>query len=201
MEKLQLITAPAEEPVTLAEAKSWLRLDNDDENLTVTMLIQSARAWCETQAQRAFVKGTYRLTLEGFPKSGRLCLRDEPIRMLPKVSQVNSIKYYDTAGTQQTPANIVFQIDLAAEPGEITPKPGEYWPATQDDRADAVIVEFDSGYGAAASSVDPRAKQAVMLLAAHWFQNREAVLTGTISKEVEFGVKTLLAQLWHGRLP
>ena len=34
-----------------------------------------------------------------------------------------------------------------------------------------------------------------MMLVSHWYENREAVLTGTVSKEVELGVSSLLAML------
>jgi hypothetical protein len=38
------------------------------------------------------------------------------------------------------------------------------------------------------------AKHAIKLLVAHWFRNREAVLVGTISKDMEKAVDALLVQ-------
>ena len=54
--------------------------------------------------------------------------------------------------------------------------------------------------GATAGEIDPRVKQAVLLMIGHWYENREAVLTGTISKEVEHAVQALMFQMWDGRL-
>jgi hypothetical protein len=42
------------------------------------------------------------------------------------------------------------------------------------------------------------AKQAMLLLASHWVENREAVLTGTISKEIELSYTALTDRLKWG---
>jgi hypothetical protein len=40
--------------------------------------------------------------------------------------------------------------------------------------------------------VPTQIRHAILMLVAHWYDRRESVLTGSISKEVEFGVKSLL---------
>lgn len=45
----------------------------------------------------------------------------------------------------------------------------------------------------------PRAaKRAMLMLLAHWYRNRESVIAGTISKEIEFSVDACLKQLGWG---
>jgi hypothetical protein len=40
-------------------------------------------------------------------------------------------------------------------------------------------------------------RHAILMLVGHWYEARSSVLTGTISKEIEFGVKSLLdSQRW-----
>lgn len=40
-------------------------------------------------------------------------------------------------------------------------------------------------------------KTAVKLLISHWYENRGAVLIGSISKSLEFGLQSILIQLSH----
>jgi hypothetical protein len=56
---------------------------------------------------------------------------------------------------------------------------------------------MQAGYGAA-SAVPDDAKQAILLLASHWVENREAVLSGTISKEIELSYTALTDRLKWG---
>src|SRR5690242_14642324 len=92
-----VVTAPAAEPVTLAEAKDHLRVDDTNSDSRITSRIKAARTAAENFMQRALVQRTYRLTLEGFPANG--CALELPFS--PAVS-VDSIKYYDTSGTLVT---------------------------------------------------------------------------------------------------
>ena len=65
---LQLNTPPAAEPVTLAEAKAWLRVDTgDDDDALITSLISAARARAEWHTGRAFVTQGWTLWLDCWP--------------------------------------------------------------------------------------------------------------------------------------
>lgn len=59
-----LIAGPGEEPVSLAEAKTWCRIDADDEDGLVNALIAAARLHVESLTGRALVTQTWRLTLD-----------------------------------------------------------------------------------------------------------------------------------------
>jgi hypothetical protein len=43
-------------------------------------------------------------------------------------------------------------------------------------------------------------RQAVLMLVAHWYENREAIVVGTISSEVSLGVNQLLSPYMARRL-
>ncbi len=62
---LQLNTPPAEEPVTLAQAKAWLKVETDDEDALIAALIPAARARAEWHTGRAFVTQHWTLWLDG----------------------------------------------------------------------------------------------------------------------------------------
>jgi len=56
----------------------------------------------------------------------------------------------------------------------------------------AVRIKFTAGYGAA-GAVPSDLASALMLLVAHWDQNREPVVIGTIVSSVPLSVESLLA--------
>lgn len=209
----QLVTAPAENPVSVAEAKSHCRVDGTLEDAWFATAIAAATRLCEELCDRAFVTQTWKLGLDAFPvsanASGCCCSCDSIDRptggggaiVLPRAraTSITHLKYYDTDGVLQTLDSGIYQLDDMAEPGRVTPAPGQVWPATQTGRVNAVQVTYTCGYGAAAD-VDPRAKQAVLFIVNHWYENRGAVLVGSISKEIENSTRALLAQLWPGRM-
>lgn len=46
------------EPVTLAEAKNWIKVETDDDDAIITMLITAARQYCEGYIGQSFVERT-----------------------------------------------------------------------------------------------------------------------------------------------
>jgi hypothetical protein len=58
----------------------------------------------------------------------------------------------------------------------------------------AVCIEFKAGYGDTALSTTERAKQAMLLLIAGWYEQRESILVGRAIQEVPFAVNALLSQ-------
>jgi uncharacterized phiE125 gp8 family phage protein len=192
--RIQQVTAPATGPVTLAEMKEWLRVDHSLEDGRIQGAMDAAVLWCEDQAERAFVKRRVRAVLDEFPADGGAI--ELPI---PRAIEVYFVKYNDEAGAEQTLAPLTYILDDVSEPGLLCLAPSQVWPTVQVGRVNAVRVEYEAGYGDAAQ-VDPRAKQAVQLLAAHWYENREAVITGTIQAELDLSLRALLTQLWPGKL-
>lgn len=207
-----LAQAPTETPVTIAEAKDHCKVDGTDEDAWFTRAVSTASSMCEEICERAFCTQQWRLSLDAFPNSsgraGSCCCEIDGVPvssgskiLLPRAraTSIIEVKYYDASGTLQTMDPADYQLDDQAEPGELLPAPGGSWPSTQSGRVNAVQVVYECGYGTAAD-VDGRAKQAVLFLVAHWHLNREAVLIGTISKDMELSLGALLSQLWHGRM-
>jgi uncharacterized phiE125 gp8 family phage protein len=64
---------------------------------------------------------------------------------------------------------------------------------------DAVVVTWWAGYGATGSSVPASIRHAILMLVGYWYENRSTVLVGSISKQLEFAVESLLSsQKWGG---
>lgn len=141
---LFLVTGPATEPVTLAEAKLHLRVDTDDENDLIRALIAAARQHVETFTRRALMTQTWDLKLDGFPCEGVIELP------FPPVSAVSSIAYLDTSNVSQTWNSSNYLTDLPTGPkaqkARITPAYAVSWPSTYG-VMNAVTVRFVAGYG------------------------------------------------------
>ncbi len=153
--------------------------------------IIAAREYCEDFQNRAYLTQTWDLWLDSFPSGG--CIRIP----LPPLQSVTSIKYYDTANVEATMAIADYFVDDKSEPGRLSLAYGKSWPSTTLRPVNGVCIEFVAGYGNAAAAVPKKVKQAMLLLIGHWYVNREAALTGAVSKEIEFAVHALL---WMDRV-
>lgn len=190
----QVTVAPTVEPVSLVEAKKHLRVEITDDDDLINALIKAAREHCEMFTKRAFITQTIVMKMDCFP-SGRQFLLPRP-----KAISITSIQYIDEDGATQTFSSGSYTLDSSSEPARVALLPDEEWPDTQDDRINAVTVTFTAGYGATAASVPSRAKQAILLLIGHWYENREQVVMGAIPTELPFAVRALLAGLEVGIL-
>ncbi len=184
---LQHIDHPSEEPVTLQEAKAHLRVDDPEQDQWITEAIAAAREFCETFQGRAYVTQRLALSLERWPCGRSIYLPRPPLQ------SVEAVTYTLADGTVQTFDSALYVVDTAAEPGAIHLRPSVSWPAEHLGAGLPVRVEFTAGYGTA-SAVPLRAVQAILLLVGHWYESRETVVVGMISRELEFTVQALLWQ-------
>lgn len=188
---LSVITAPASEPVSLAEAKAHLRVDGSDEDDLIDRLIATAREYCEPIARRSFMPQTLMMSFDGWPV---VC--DAPTYLVlfrPPVQSVSHIKYYDSAGVLQTMTASDYVADLVAAPPRIYLADGAAWPSETLRAGLAVQVTYVAGY-ADADAVPARYKQAMMLLIGHWYENREQIVVapGATSATLKLAVESLL---------
>ncbi len=192
LSNLRLVTPAVSDPVSVAEAKAYCRIDGSTEDTFIESLIKAAVQWIENHpfCARALMVQTYRLTLDRFP--------DAIVLPRPPLVSVSSVKYYDVNGDQQTLATDQYQVASQSEPARIVPAPGCTWPSTQD-RLEAVEVNYTAGY-ANAASVPPGLKLAVLLLVSHWYRTREPVNIGTSVTPIALTVESLLSQHWHGQV-
>lgn len=186
--RLVLVTPPALEPVTLAEARVQCRSHPDDDDL-LTELIVVAREAAEAFVGRALILRTYDLKTDGFPSEWSL-------PMAPAAS-VSSITYVDIDGTTQTLAADQYATLLAGgtpgcDAGRIVPAYGVVWPATRG-TPESVTVRFVAGYGAAAANVPSVFRHAIKVMVEDLYEERGSYVTGTIVTALPTAAQRLLA--------
>lgn len=137
---VRVLTEPAAEPITLAQAKEWCRVDSADEDALLTMLIQAMREYAEDLTGRAFVQRTLELRLDAFPCG--------PIQIpCPPLVSVDYLQYVDSDGTVQSldGSPNEYRYWTQREPGLLAPVWNGVWPATRSE-PEAVRVGFTAGY-------------------------------------------------------
>lgn len=190
---LKRVTAPAVEPVTLAEAKAHLRVDDTNSDTEITAMIRAAREWVEEYLDRSLVHTQWRATYDTFPWEFEL---PRPPMASSGTTTAVTVTYTLETGSTATLDATTYRVDRDDTPGVIRTVYSGTWPGHLVD-ANAVTVTWWGGYGADSTTVPQAVRSAMLMLISHFFEFRNAMLTGTISKEIEFGVKSLLdSQRW-----
>lgn len=193
---LSLLTPPGAEPVSLDEAKTHLRIDEDcdcaGDDAYLQALISAARQYCECFQNRAYITQTWEMSLERFTR----------VVEIPKGSlqAVDSVIYRDAMGAE---TELIEGTDYIYSSrgihGRLTTPYDKTWPCFAPYPLDPVVIRFTCGYGDA-EAVPAQVKQAVLLLVGHWYENRVPIETagnGKMALEIEFAVKVLL---WQDRI-
>lgn len=189
--KAELITAPAAEPVTLAEAKEWLRVDGADEDAAISRLVASAREALERATGRLMATQTWRLSLDAWPApTGDLTVMALP---LAPVQTIAAVRVFDHAGAAQTIAAAAYQLVGPADAARLLFKSA---PAAPGRAVGGIEIECVAGYGAP-SAVPASLRQAVVELVAQWFQQRG---DATDARALPETVRALIAPYRRARL-
>lgn len=103
------------------------------------------------------------------------------------------VDYYDITNTLTTLPGSYYYVDTVSKPGRLGLTYGYQWPATQLRDINGICVTFLAGYGLTVASIPQNVKQAILMLVAHWYKNREAAGVKD-DPEIPFSVSALLWQ-------
>lgn len=203
--KVTRLVDAAVEPLSLAEAKQYLRMDwTTVDDAMIADFITAARLESERINDRSFLTTSWRLTLDFLPFFGPLGPWN-PLGMqghrglvgpwsaaitlpMPPLLSLTSIRYVDLGGVSQvidvTPGSPGVIVS-AGTPGRIAPGYGQFFPFAQP-RIAAVDIDYTAGYGPDPGSVPKNVKSAMRLLVSHYYEHR------TSNTEVPDAVVNLL---------
>ena len=206
---LTLISDAQSEPVSLSEAKALLAIDTLDtaNDALITALIVASRKFCENYTGRAFITQTWDFFLDELPSgsSGSLGwwdgVREGPLSLLTGAQGVielpkapfQSLVSVTAYGTDDQPSSFDITTlvqDPDSTPGRIFPKIGTLWPVNLRYKK-AIQVRFKAGYGDSSSSVPADLIQAIKLMMAHFFENRQIMIESRVS-EAPLSARALL---------
>jgi len=163
---LTLVTPPSGEPLSLAETKTFLRLDSSDDDLAVSDLITAARQRIETGAGLALLTQGWRLVLDDWPQGRRIELTLAPAASIDQVRTIDA----DGVVTSVDPAAYV--VDTTSRPARLVLKETRFWQRPGRE-AGGIEIDFTAGFGSEPASVPLPLRQAVMHLVTEAFENRE----------------------------
>lgn len=175
------------EPLSLAEAKQHLRVEDDDPYLTyLAGYITAARQTVEEYLNASVANQTRVHRLDAFP-AGAIVLPNGP------VISVTSIAYVDVNGANQTVAAHLRLFDT------ITPVYGAVWPSTRD-QLGAVTITYQAGMMAGSPLTLEREdiKSGIKLTLGDIWEHREGMILGapiavnpTVERLLHFHRRTL----------
>lgn len=183
-------TPPAAYPLAAADLRARLRIDSTDDDQILSGFIASAAALIEgpNGIGVALMVQTWTLTIDAFVPS--IVLPGWP------VSDVVEVRYLDGAGVETVLPASEYRLVLNGDRAILTPAIGKAWPATYA-AAGAVAVDYKLGKVLAAE-VDAGLVAALSLTAAHFYENREAVVVGASPVELPMGAEYILAKHRRG---
>lgn len=161
---LKLITPSVVLAVTVADAKTSLRIDGTDLDAEVTGAIHAATKIVEHESGRCIMAQTFELTLDAFPDS--LELTRFPVQSITRIT------YADSVGASVVLSNALYALDAADDYGfaYAVPVYAGVWPETRVE-INAVKVRYVAGYATTAADVRPEDALKIKTLLAYWVQD------------------------------
>lgn len=162
------LTPPAIEPVSLSEAKDFLRILANDEDELLGTLITAARLMIEAASGRLLIEQGWRIVLDAWPQGGEMRLPLSPARSL------TAARVYPASGAAETVAPSALTLVVGSDPPLIAingpvPPPGR--------ARSAIEIDLVAGFGATRDAVPAPLRQAVLRLACRWFEYRGDVVS------------------------
>jgi uncharacterized phiE125 gp8 family phage protein len=161
----KVTTAPVNEPWTLAEVKSYLKIDDSNEDTMLSTLIKGARMVAESYLNQGLITQTVTEKLD------RL---DNPTIYLSvsPVLAVSSFQYANSENTTATFAATDYVVDTFSKPARLNLGYGKTWPTLYGNIND-VTITYTVGYGTESSAVPFQIRQAILLMVADTYENRQ----------------------------
>lgn len=160
------LSPPATDPVSVSEAKRWLRVDHNDEDTAIERLIKAATQRVEAETGLALIARDAKFVSDDWPRTN-----DPRQIFLPggPVLGVNSVGIRDSATGEVDLDPQTYGVDYDSQPARIIRNTG--WP--QVFAQQAIYIRARIGIGETSQDVPAPLRQAVLALAASGYESRD----------------------------
>ena len=177
-----LLAGPAEEPVSLGEAKAFLKIDDVAEDGLIETLISAARLHVEGVTGKALLAQSWRLVLDDWPENRVAKLPVGPLISVTGISAVDGNGASHEIGLSQ----------FRSEPDRLlVPRVVVGMPGLQEGHG--IEIDYVAGFGTEPGDVPADLRQALLGLVAHWHEHRDAVIVAGSGAVVPSGFDRLIA--------
>lgn len=166
-----LTQAPEKEPLSVREVQDHLRVSGQDEELF--RLIKTARGMMERYLNRALITQEWDVYFD--------CWHYEMKLPYPPLQTVDSVKYRDLDGAEQTLSSSFYHV-TNNEPATIVRAYDVSWPELQYGRPQAVKISITVGYGDDAADIPEEIRHGMKLIITDLYENRGTVVLGSVNK-------------------
>lgn len=181
----RVITEPESYPVTVAEAKAHMNIASafTADDTLIQGFIASAVEQAQNMTRRQMVEATWELVIDEFPSVTRANPYAHIELPNPPLLAVESVKYMDAEGVEQTLASGDYVVDTDGLVGRIYPVYGGSWPDTLD-APGAVAVRYSCGWEMDEAESPPAwtgpesIKTWIKVRVATMYEQREALVVG-----------------------
>jgi uncharacterized phiE125 gp8 family phage protein len=183
---LSPVTAPAVEPITLEEAKAWIKVVHSDEDEIISNLINVARMECERETGFALITQTWDMQLDYWPDGSWLEMPK------PLLQEVTSVEYLNADGDLVVFPSTSYRVDTASVPGRLILVSSEGWPASLGEPS-SIKIQFVAGYGDAPADVPIDKRHGMLVRVGDLYDHRETLVSGPV------GELDTVRRLWADR--
>jgi len=153
---------PSVEPVSVAEARGFLRISGTAEDELLAGLIRAARDDVERSTGMALIDQCWRLAVDTLPGNDMLSLPRCPVR------EILSVTAFGSEGEAELIDPGDLQADLASRPARLL-----FLKRPVSTRVlNGLEVDFRAGFGEAGTDVPDLLRRAIIVLVAHWYEFR-----------------------------
>jgi uncharacterized phiE125 gp8 family phage protein len=188
---LEVVSAEAWLPVSVDDVKLSQRVLHSVEDTLIQRAIKAAMLYLERENQIAILGRKLKISLPAWP--AELELPAPPLRYTSTPASAVTVSRLVEGSVTASPG--LYHVVKGDQVWSIVRNSADLPTDIDEDDPAAFQVTFDVGY-ATAAAIPEDIQSAIILLAGHFYQNREAVIIEprviTVPRNLEFGVKELM---------